>query len=87
MWCRGFLPHSEPLPGVLVSTHLLAVRAGEVVRCCLQVVLQGFWGGVFIDTLHTPECEEKGQPVSEATAANPTPQADLPSPATFQGDP
>lgn len=43
-----------------VSTHLLAVRAGEVVRCCLQMVLQGFWGGVFIDTLHTPGCGKKG---------------------------
>lgn len=44
-----------------LPTHLLAVRAGEVVRCCLQMMLQGFWRGVLIYTLHTPECGEKGQ--------------------------
>lgn len=33
--------------------HLLAVWAGEVVSCCLQVVLQGLGGRVFVDTFDT----------------------------------
>lgn len=43
----------------MAPTHLLAVRTGKVVRCCLQMVLQGFWGGVFIYTLDTSESERR----------------------------
>lgn len=60
-----------------LPTHLLAVRAGKVVRCCLQMMLQGFWRGVLIYTLHTPECGEKGQSLrTRLPAANPPRQAD-----------
>lgn len=45
----------------LTGEHLLAVRAGEVVCCCLQMVLQGFRSGVLIYTLHTSKCREKRQ--------------------------
>lgn len=64
---QGFPSPSEPQLHIQDQlrqrspTHLLAVRARKVVRCCLQMVLQGFRGGVLIYTLHTSECREKGQ--------------------------
>lgn len=58
MHCYIHIPDRLRQPSL---THLLAVRAGKVVRCSLQMVLQGFWGGILIYTLHTPEFGEKGQ--------------------------
>lgn len=39
----------------LTGEYLLTMRAGKAVCCGLQVMFQGFWGGIFIYTLDTPK--------------------------------
>lgn len=53
--------HNGSATGREQQTHLLAVRAGEVVSGCLQVVLQGLLRRIFVDTFDTPKWEVGGE--------------------------